>query len=247
MLRYASFGHINNPLLVFLHGFLGSKEDWGDIIDILKEQFYCLALDLPGHGSAFTSDFHRALDETLNSFAQPIVVGYSMGGRLALQYGYRQELPVIALSAHPGLIDELEKTRRKEEEKRWVDRLHQLPFSQFLTLWYEQPLFDSLRQKPAIFEKMLMRRLEQNAQTLAKSLQSYSLSSLPRVIPKRAFFLYGEEDLKYKTLYHNVLNSQQIYPIANSGHAAHLENPLACAQTIKDIVCIHQLSYTETT
>src|ERR1700722_18840665 len=31
---------------VFLHGFLGGKEDWTEIGDILSEKFFCIAFDL---------------------------------------------------------------------------------------------------------------------------------------------------------------------------------------------------------
>ena len=43
-------GKKENPTLVFLHGFLGNVDDWTETISYLKENYYCICVDLPGHG-----------------------------------------------------------------------------------------------------------------------------------------------------------------------------------------------------
>lgn len=42
----------DKPTLVFLHGLLGSGRDWRLVIDQLASQYFCLTVDLPGHGQS---------------------------------------------------------------------------------------------------------------------------------------------------------------------------------------------------
>ena len=45
-------GNKKGPVILFLHGFLGNKKDWYDIIPYLKDKYNCLLLDLPGHSNS---------------------------------------------------------------------------------------------------------------------------------------------------------------------------------------------------
>ncbi|GAQ91163.1 isochorismate synthase [Klebsormidium nitens] len=40
----------DRPLVLFLHGFLGSRADWFPVIDHLTSSARCIPIDLPGHG-----------------------------------------------------------------------------------------------------------------------------------------------------------------------------------------------------
>ncbi len=79
--------------LFFLHGLLGSKHDWQNVIENLPH-FSCLALDLPFHDDAKTvcvTDFEQTcayVEQQLQQLSdQPYyLVGYSLGGRIALYY-----------------------------------------------------------------------------------------------------------------------------------------------------------------
>jgi len=48
--HYLTAGNPDESIVVFLHGFMGSSNDWKQVISFLKKDFYCIALDLPGHG-----------------------------------------------------------------------------------------------------------------------------------------------------------------------------------------------------
>ena len=92
--------------VVFLHGFLGSSLDWLEVLSYLPS-FKSYLIDLPGHGK---SAFHPEL--ILPHFEEKIdLVGYSMGGRLALQYAAQNPQKIeklILLSTHLGLFSEEE-------------------------------------------------------------------------------------------------------------------------------------------
>jgi len=97
------------PTLLFLHGFLGSADDFKPCMDALSSEFRCVALDLPGHGAtsvtcttatagAAQQSPHMSIEATAVAIATAVralrldegkhgcvVVGYSLGARLALR------------------------------------------------------------------------------------------------------------------------------------------------------------------
>ena len=84
-----------SPRLVLLHGLLGSAQDWQPLLQALPASLrqQALALDLPGHSPAAgpAVDFAHWpawLDQRLKAHqvGDFILLGYSLGGRLALHY-----------------------------------------------------------------------------------------------------------------------------------------------------------------
>ena len=96
------------PPTVLLHGFTGSSESWGDSLLSGLRSAGCLpvAVDLPGHGRNASiaqgdevdlSDALVIVDDATKELASYDLVGYSMGGRIALH---------VAL-ARPGRVRRL--------------------------------------------------------------------------------------------------------------------------------------------
>ncbi|PWU55537.1 alpha/beta hydrolase [Micromonospora sp. S4605] len=84
--------------MILLHGGLGSGEMFGPILPTLAEHHQVVAVDLQGHGR--TADIDRPLDVTLMAddvaalidhlgLDKPDVVGFSLGGGVALQVAIR--------------------------------------------------------------------------------------------------------------------------------------------------------------
>jgi 2-succinyl-6-hydroxy-2,4-cyclohexadiene-1-carboxylate synthase len=221
--------------LVFLHGFLGCKEDWTPMCTGLSSFASCYAFDLPGHGTAgpITPHYLETVHAQIQLFhATPILVGYSMGGRLALQLAERYTYPhVIALSAYISIVDAAEREARLERDLEWVRKLRTMDMRAFLHEWYDQPLFASLKARPDLLEGIVQRRSVQNPERMAEVLNTLSVArhSPIRTFPKRLLFLYGERDEKYKALYATLPNARGI---PDTGHVLHLENPEQCIQHI---------------
>lgn len=81
------------PTLVFLHYFGGAAASWQWVIQSLQADFRCIALDLPGFGEELPLD-EPSLDNYSNfvwdalsglGVEQFILIGHSMGGKIALQ------------------------------------------------------------------------------------------------------------------------------------------------------------------
>ena len=227
--------------LVFIHGFLGSHLDWIPMIDILQKQYPCIAIDLPAHGnSPFSKDVFSSLEQTLLSlpFQKLWIIGYSLGGRLALAYGQKhpnKPQGLISFSAHTGLKTSDQREKRKENDLLWEDRLKNLPPDEFLKLWYSQSVFSSLQKKTKLLEEIFTRRKYKNPEELALLLREVSLAKQPlyQTFQHPIYFVYGDEDETYKNLY-STHPRHLVKTIKNAGHTVHLENPTSCIETIQD-------------
>lgn len=222
-------------MLLFLHGFLGQKEDWDPLLSHLPG-LNVQCIDLPYQAK----DIALAVKEIAPS--AKMIIGYSAGGRLALELKARfpnDYGKIIALSAHPGLKTEAEKKARWKIDEQWIDLLKNGPFEEFLDKWYAQELFSSLKKHPH-FQSILKRRKTQNPAHLANFLEHFSLSlkNAPEISPS-TIFIHGKEDLKYAELYRTLRGIENIFTIENAGHAVHLENPKACAKLILGAVDEH--------
>ncbi|MBX7065973.1 MAG: alpha/beta fold hydrolase [Parachlamydiales bacterium] len=197
--------------IVFLHGFLGRSEDWLPVCSYLPS-CTCIGFDLPGHGdSPFEPDFTIDIPKFH-------LVGYSMGGRIALQRFRTQALSLTLLSINPGLKTEEEKQARLKNDEMWANLLLQLPIDEFLKRWYDQSIF-----KP--YKPDFATRRNQNVEGLAKALMHYSLAKQERI--EIDGVLVGEWDVKFRALFNHPII------IPNAGHMIHLENPKAVAEIIR--------------
>jgi 2-succinyl-6-hydroxy-2,4-cyclohexadiene-1-carboxylate synthase len=231
MLSYSVTGSLNHPPLLFLHGFLGVKEDWEEVVNGLKEKYCCYCFDLPGHGKSPTHPhLLESLFTAIHSLGLPPapLIGYSMGGRMALFLKHHfpnhfQQL--ILLGAHPGLSDNAERQSRLQQDLNWCDKLETQPFACFLEDWYAQAMFSSLCKNQPLYVKLIQSRLRQNPKNLADVLRNFSLGLQPELkIPEGTLLMYGEEDLKFEALY-RTLSSNHVIKIPKSGHLLPLENP----------------------
>lgn len=184
--RVSSKPQTQSPTLIMLHGLLGNRHDWAEVSAGL-EGVDCLALDLPGHGQnhqvqvgSFEA-FHHWLCDTLidRGVSRYCLLGYSLGGRLALYHASRKPPGLEALwleSAHPGLPTS-ERSARIAHDEKWARRFEQEPLKDVLTDWYQQPVFADLTE--AQQTRQLKKRLGNKGSAVAKMLRATSLGHQP--------------------------------------------------------------------
>jgi len=253
-LHYYSAGNPENFCLVLLHGFMGSGIDWQVITENLSQNYYCLMPDLPGHGLTTISgsnDLYQ-MESAASILIQFLrdknilkssLLGYSMGGRLALyllaEYpGMWQNL--ILESSTPGIDSEEERLSRNKNDEDLAKKIENGDFEIFLQNWYQQPLFKSLQGKPYM-EELISRRKHNNTATLALSLKMMGTGRQPSLwedLPKMnipILLLAGEFDLKFSTLMtrmEKILPHAELKVINEAGHNTHLEQPLVYSEYI---------------
>jgi 2-succinyl-6-hydroxy-2,4-cyclohexadiene-1-carboxylate synthase len=253
--HYEAVGSPSNPPILFLHGFMGDLTEFHEAIARLSQQYYCLAIDLPGHGNtevkggdrcyemAFTADGLVQFLEAIN-IQQCFLVGYSMGGRLALYLTLhfpKYFAKAILESASPGLKTESERVVRLESDRKLAQKLEASETSDlfsFLNTWYSQPLFASLKSHPN-FDLILTRRLSNTPLGLAKSLYGLGVGQQPSLWEELGnnqvplLLLAGELDPKYVALNREMLDLSNSHPhqklacleiVSNCGHNIHFEN-----------------------
>lgn len=237
-----------HPAVVFLHGFMGNREDWQFLLPEFAENFYCIFLDLPGHGQNqgnLPADpltfawLSAGLEQLLDELHLPAVhlVGYSMGGRAALYFTvyYPQRVKSLVLeSASPGLADSAAREARFREDEQRAARLKEFGMEDFLDNWYRMPLFNSLRNRSDILDGLKDRRQRNNPDNLARVIAELSPGRQPALwgnlvdIFVPVLLMAGEADEKYTHLVRKMalqLPQASLALAPGAGHNIHLEAP----------------------
>ena len=230
--KWLTLGNPTSCPLIFLHGLFGSKEEGIEFCSSLKDTYYCILIDLPGHHTTpYSEQILADLNAFVRQYEKPVIVGYSMGGRLGLQL-QENARALVAISAHPGLLLERERKEKEQEETVWRHKLLTLPLEKFFKEWYAQPLFASLAKRPLLLKTLIEKRLTLSPRVLHQVMQQLSLVHQPCIttFPCPTLFLYGKEDWKYQQLYTKM--DLPSLCIDGCGHACHLEQPDACGSAI---------------
>ena len=241
-----TLGDPSLPRIIFLHGFLGSGSDWLPVARELQREYSVVMIDLPGHGSAAFHGapkadgfFLRTIDalaELVRESAAPpcYLVGYSMGGRLALGLALRYpELfkKAVIISASPGLRSEQERAQRRESDEG-VARKIERNFAGFIEFWYNQPLFSTLKSHP-LFREVESARKINDPHNLALALRLLGTGRQPSFweeLQKNRLpicFFAGEKDERYVEIGHQMVNlspDSDLELFARCGHTLQLEN-----------------------
>lgn len=253
--RIREFGAPKNPTVLFLHGFTWTSEAWHAISEALSSRFHCLAVDLPGHGgtrwpdaSSWTfDDVVGSLLELTNSLVPGSfkLVGYSLGGRLALRLATMaperiEQLVLIGASA--GLESEVERIERRMADDALASDLEHDGLQAFVERWTNLPLFAGMKRLPPETQASYRAtRLAQDARGLATSLRVLGVGSQPCLIDRldklemRTLLVVGEEDDKFQGIARSLqqrLPHASLETVANSGHAVPFERPEALIHSL---------------
>lgn len=231
--------------VVLLHGFMGSGADWRPVAARLAQRHRCHCPDLPGHGKAPLPDALTwqggcdLVESNLDGSAPKVLVGYSMGGRIALQLAVRHPEAyggLVLISASPGLSSAEERAQRAIWVQTWTDAFRSEPIDDVLVRWYAQDVFGSLRQRPELLDTILKKRRCNNPATLARVLESLDVSLQPDlrqslgVLTMDVLVIAGAEDAKYCGLMDELAVAMapiRRVIVPDAGHAIHLEQPEA--------------------
>src|SRR5260370_33187579 len=139
-----------DPTLVMLHGFTGSADAWGRRLEALAAYgLRVIAFDLPGHGRSDApadarryaiercqQDILAALRELGVSQGQATLLGYSLGGRIALYTAFSGFFGALILeSASPGLEDPAEREQRRIDDEALAASIERDGVDAFVERW----------------------------------------------------------------------------------------------------------------
>lgn len=171
-------------LFVFLHGFLGKGEDGKPLLESLAQKWpkykietWCPSLlsgDSPigpqNHFNSWPLSFNKGLEKF--NFHRCIIIGYSMGGRLALnavRHFPKHINGAILLSTHPVALPPQVVEIRSERDRTWRDKFLKQDWSELIQEWNQQEVFAGETQHP------VRRESDFSREALALALQNWSV------------------------------------------------------------------------
>lgn len=215
--------------IVFLHGFTRSAKAWNDILTHLSGRTV-YTIDLPGHGNASIAKMTvEDCSEEIAAFAernalkQFHLIGYSMGGRVAMRYALAHQGTLASLtliSASPGIEEMSARDARRQSDEALAARVEREGLETFIDEWMNTPLFRGQER----FGKRAVRaaraeRMEQRTSGLASSLRNMGqgvmqpmwseLSSLKMPV----LLIAGERDEVYRE---HVRSMSERLPLAHA-------------------------------
>jgi len=251
--------HGEGPALLLLHGFTGSSATWTSHTAAFNG-FMSISVDLLGHGDSdaplaaeryrierCVEDLTSVLDQL--EVEQTAVLGYSMGGRVALQFALAAPDRLWALvleSASPGIDDAAEREARGRSDNALADDIEQKGIEAFVDRWQAIPLFATQSRLPAAArEELRSQRLNNSTVGLANSLRGAGAGQETPVLSRLGelsmptLLIAGALDQKYVALTNKMSDTfpcarTQIGP--DAGHAIHLEQPEAFDRLVAEFL-----------
>jgi len=250
----------DGPALLLLHGFTGGVPTWELHLEEWRN-FRTIAVDLLGHGkSDCPADPERyGFEQTVADLVgildhlgaiRVAVLGYSMGGRVALHLALHlarhspDRLQALILeSTSPGTDDQAERDARARSDHALAATIERDGIESFVNRWEALPLFATQAHLPASTRQALrQQRLANDPGGLANSLRGLSVGVQKPLgkdlgsIDAPVLLIVGEQDEKYRRLAQRMaarLPNARVEIVSEAGHAVHLEQPATFARTVR--------------
>jgi 2-succinyl-6-hydroxy-2,4-cyclohexadiene-1-carboxylate synthase len=233
-----------NPLVALLPGFAQRGESWASVAERLAEKYRSLAIDF----ATWTFDGRlREIAERVDD--GDVVVGYSMGGRLALKAALRRPgrfgaLVLVGTSA--GIEDAEARTERRRADEQLADWIESHTIEEFAGRWEAQPVFAT--QPPELVTAQREGRLSHEPARLARLLRSAGQGMFEPVwhelerIDCPVLAVAGELDSTYADASFRIaerVRRGRARLVPGTGHAPHLERPDDFAGVLLDFLDEH--------
>lgn len=224
----------------FLHGFTGSGPDWDPLLRHLDLDDIWTPDLIPEDGPPPLP--YASLDAAAEALAcraqEPVdVVGYSMGGRLALTFATRYPERIrrlVLIGASPGIASGAERAARRESDEALAIRAEADPLA-FTDFWETVPILASQSRisTPDLAALRARRRLR-SGEALAGCLRGWGTGSMRPLhdeldrVSAPALLFVGAEDTKYRRIADDLtarLSRCARFDVPNAAHTAHLERP----------------------
>jgi 2-succinyl-6-hydroxy-2,4-cyclohexadiene-1-carboxylate synthase len=234
------------PTIVLLHGFTNTGASWDPVVTALGERYRALAPDIRGHGaaSAWRPVTLEAVLDDIDKFAPGrfTLMGYSMGGRIALHAALalpRRVERLFLIGASPGIADPAERAARRSSDERLAAEIKRSSIEEFAVRWARTPVLAG--QPPEVAARAHRDRLRSSPAGLAAALHGLGAGVLPSLWERLGelrvptTLIVGERDARFRELalrMEPMIHDARHDQIAGAGHAVHLESPEVIAELI---------------
>ena len=222
---------------------MGHPSDWDDVRAALPEyETSALEIGLAPNWQSSVQQMAEAIP------SQSILVGYSMGARLALGVALESPENVAALifvSGNPGLETSVARAERRDADDRIAKQIEEGSIQSFLQQWYQSNVFATLPDE--IRSSEIERKLARSSTNWPAIMRTNSVSQQPNYWPRLkelampTLVVAGDLDEKYRKIAHRMEQECSLCDfsakvIPDCGHIVHREQPLALVETIREFV-----------
>jgi 2-succinyl-6-hydroxy-2,4-cyclohexadiene-1-carboxylate synthase len=239
--------------VTLLHGFTLTGESWGELVGRMPAGWRWVTPDVRGHGGA------RIAPCTMDDCAADLValwdhlgvershvVGYSMGGRLALHVAVRlpeRTRSLLTIGAHAGLEPGAREARRRSDEEL-AERIEREGIEAFVRLWESMPMFAGISRRGREFLAWLHGlRVKNDPAGLAESLRGMGAGAMEPLwdelgqVAVPATFVAGDGDEPFVAAARRLARSvrgAKVEVVGDSGHSTQFEQPDSTARVLAD-------------
>jgi len=225
--------------VLFIPGFMQRGDAWRPVAELLPERYPSTMLDHSEHS------FEGRLREIEGSGAS-VLVGYSLGGRLALRAALRSPesyRALVLVGTTAGIEEGPLRVARAEADEKLASWIEAMPMEDIVGLWERQPLFAD--QPDALVEAQRPGRLSQDPRSLALLLRTAGQGTLEpvwhelRSLQLPLLAIAGARDDGYSRAAKRIASTApngRAAIVENAGHAPHLQRPDEVADLVTEFL-----------
>lgn len=218
---------------------MGHPSDWDDVRAALPE-FESVAVEIKP-----ATDWQSSVKQLAESILPgSIVVGYSMGARLALGLAFEDPnrfRGLVFVSGNPGLESETEREERWRSDQKLAERIEAGSLKPFLNDWYQSSVFSGLPDD--VRRSEIARKMAQSSNDWPSILKACSVARQPNYWPRLSelamptLVVAGESDEKYRKIAERIREEKNVSVsvVPNSGHIVHREQQAALVDLIRKV------------
>ena len=222
-------------MVLFIPGFMQRGDAWRPVAELLPERYPSRMLDHAEHS------FEGRMGEIADSGAD-VLVGYSLGGRLALRAALRSPpsfTAVVLVGATAGIEEGPMRVQRAEADEKLASWMEAMPIDDIVALWERQPLFAD--QTETLVEEQRPGRLSHDPRSLALLLRTAGQGTLDpvwhdiRTLEVPLLAIAGARDDGYSAAAKRIASTApraRAAIVEEAGHAPQLQQPAAVASLI---------------
>ena len=253
--------------LILIHGVWASHEWWRWLVPALAHNYYVITPDIRGHGqssplkSAYTvNGFAKDLDLLLQSMGihEVVLVGWSMGGIISMQYGlnYPSKVKALILIATRGhrnpklkrriilqylqarlsLLMDFTAPRKYDRasggfpgQKIWLEREVEKMLSPEASKEVQRWVMSDIRNNP-----------RENYFQAARSIWNWGAGDRLKEIEAPTLIMVGDKDTRtpprFSRLLHDAIPNSRLVIVEDAGHCLPLEQPQRVDEEIQEFL-----------
>jgi 2-succinyl-6-hydroxy-2,4-cyclohexadiene-1-carboxylate synthase len=233
----------------FLHGFTGCAKDWVPVVSLLDKKYNYYLVDLVGHGKSDSpkENYYYFIDSIVNqlkeiilslSNSKIVLAGYSMGGRIALNFALQNASLLKGLileSCTWGIGEENLRKERVIQDEKLAEFIENNLIDKFIDYWMNIDLFNTQRRfSNERLSRIRELKLKNNKTGLANTLRCSGTGIMKPLlnnikdIHEKTLLISGGLDSKFTDINAEMVKlftDAKHKIIKNAGHNTHLEEP----------------------